>query len=57
MLAVNDALDILKTYNIHSRKFEPTIYQNSNEVGICLDIKDSLFGYLTRALFSKEKRT
>ena len=55
MLAVNDALDILKTYNIHSRKFEPTIYQNSNEVGICLDIKDSLFGYLTRAFIFQGK--
>lgn len=49
MLAVKDALDILKTYNIHSKRFEPTIYQNNNQVGICLDLKDSLFGYLTRA--------
>ena len=49
MLAVNDALDILKTYNIYSKRFEPTIYQNNNQVGICLDLKDSLFGYLTRA--------
>lgn len=55
MLAVNDALDILKSYNIHSQKFEPTIYQNNNQIGICLDIKDSLFGFLTRAFIFQNK--
>ncbi len=49
MLAKNEALQILKTYNIKSESYGPTIYQENDNVGICLDIKDSLFGYLTRA--------
>ena len=48
MLAKNECLQILKSYNINSKKFEPTIYEGKNEIGICIDIKDSLFGYLTR---------
>lgn len=48
MLARNECLQILKSYNINSQKFEPTIYEGKNEVGICMDIKDPLFGYLTR---------
>ena len=48
MLAKNDCLQILKSFNINSTKYEPTIYENNKEIGICLDIKDSLFGYLTR---------
>lgn len=48
MLARNECLQILKSYNINSKKFEPTIYEGKNEIGICMDIKDSLFGYLTR---------
>ena len=55
MLQVNDALKILKTYNIHSKKYEPTIYQNQNEIGLCMDIKDSLFGYLTRVFLINSK--
>lgn len=49
MLAKNEALQILKTYNIKSESYGPTIYQENDNIGICLDIKDSLFGYLTRA--------
>lgn len=49
MLTINETLEVLQTYNIHSHKYEPTVYQNKNQIGICLDIKDSLFGYLTRA--------
>ena len=54
MLAINDILKELKTYNIHSGKYEPTIYQNKDNIGICLDIKDSLFGYLTRIFLFKD---
>ena len=49
MLAKNEALQILKRYNIKSESYGPTIYQENDNIGICLDIKDSLFGYLTRA--------
>ncbi len=55
MLTINEALETLKTYNINSQKYEPTIYQKENQIGICLDIKDSLFGYLTRAFTFKTK--
>ncbi len=49
MLDQSTILKTLETYNIHSKKYEPTLYQNSHKIGICLDLKDSLFGYLTRA--------
>lgn len=55
MLAIKDALQVLKSYNINSQKYEPTIYQNENHIGICMDIKDSLFGYLTRTFIFDEK--
>ena len=48
MLAKNKILEILRSYNIYSQKYEPTIYENKNNSGLCIDIKDSLFGYLTR---------
>ena len=48
MLKEKECLEILKTYNINSKKYEPTIYINNHDIGLCLEIKDSLFGYLTR---------
>ena len=33
----------------NSNKYGPTVYQNSKDLGICLEIKDSTFGFLTRA--------
>lgn len=56
MLTKNNILDILKTYNINSQAYEPTIYENANEIGICLDFKDSTFGYLTRLFTFTEKK-
>ena len=55
MLSKNDALQTLKTYNINSQKYEPTIYENNNNIGLCIDIKDSLFGYLTRIFLFNQK--
>ena len=55
MLTQNNIIEILKTYNINSQTYGPTIYKNENNIGICLDIKDSLFGYLTRIFIFKEK--
>ena len=55
MLTRNECLQVLKTYNINSQKYEPTIYENNKEIGICMDIKDSLFGYLTRIFIFNEK--
>ena len=48
MLSKTDILKILQTYNISSSSYGPTIYENNNTLGICLDIKDSTFGFLTR---------
>jgi len=49
VLDINKTLKILQTYNINSTKYGPTIYNNENDIGICLEIKDSTFGFLTRA--------
>ena len=48
MLAKKECLQTLKSFNINSTKYEPTIYESKEEIGICLDVKDSLFGFLTR---------
>lgn len=56
MLARSKILQILNSFNIYSQKYETTIYENNQDLGLCLDIKDSLFGYLTRLfLFSEEQ--
>ncbi len=49
MLDIAQTLKILNSYNINSHKYGPTIYQNNDKIGICLDIKDQTFGFLTRA--------
>lgn len=55
MLKVKELLTILESYNINSQKYGPTIYKNNNEIGLCLEIKDSTFGFLTRYFtFQKE---
>jgi len=55
VLDINKTLKILQTYNINSTKYEPTIYKNENNLGICLEIKDNIFGFLTRAfIFNTE---
>ena len=48
MLNKKEILNILESYNINSNKYGPTIFENDNSIGICLEIKDSLFGFLTR---------
>lgn len=48
MLNKKEILNILESYNINSNKYGPTIFENDNNIGICLEIKDSLFGFLTR---------
>lgn len=55
MLTIEDLLKVLNSYNINSNKYGPTIYQNNNELGICLDIKDSIYGFLTRAFIFQTK--
>lgn len=54
MLDIPNTLKILNSYNINSHKYGPTIYQNQDSIGICLDIKDSTFGFLTRAFTFNE---
>ena len=48
MIDLNSIIKLLKSYNINSHKYGPTIYQKDNDLGICLELKDSLFGFLTR---------
>ena len=48
MLDKQELLKTLNTYNIISNKYGPTIYEKNTKLGICLDIKESTFGYLTR---------
>lgn len=49
MLNITETLKILNSFNINSHKYGPTIYQENDNIGICLDIKDSNFGFLTRS--------
>ncbi len=48
MINKNTILKTFQSYNLYSHKYGPTIYENNNTYGICLDFKDSTFGYLTR---------
>lgn len=48
MFNLENILKTLNSFNINSHKYGPTIYQKNNELGICLDIKDTVFGFLTR---------
>ncbi len=57
MLDKQELLKILNTYNITSNKYGPTIYEKENKLGICLDIKESTFGYLTRIFTFNDKDT
>lgn len=56
MLTMQETLKVLQSYNINSQKYGPTIYQNKSEYGICLEIKDSNFGFLTRGFLFHEKK-
>lgn len=44
----NDFIKLCNSYNISSNGYGPTIYQNKKDIGLCIDIKDSIFGFLTR---------
>ncbi len=48
MITKEDIKKILSSYNLETNKYGPTIYENNTELGITLDIKDPLFGFLTR---------
>ena len=48
MLDKQELLKTINTYNIVSNKYGPTIYEKNSKLGLCLDIKDSTFGFLTR---------
>ncbi|MCI8671813.1 MAG: hypothetical protein HFI36_07320 [Bacilli bacterium] len=48
MLDIPTTLKILNSYNINSHKYGPTVYENASGIGICLDIKDPTFSFLTR---------
>lgn len=44
----NDFIKLCNSYNINSNGYGPTIYKNNKELGLCIDIKDTIFGFLTR---------
>ncbi len=48
MITKEEIKKILSSYNLETNQYGPTIYENNNELGITLDIKDSLFSFLTR---------
>ncbi len=48
-------LQILNAYNLDTNKYGPSLYEKDNKYGICLDIKDTTFGYLTRAFMFDDK--
>jgi len=48
VLSIKETLKILQSYNINSSLYGPSIYKSEKEIGICLEIKDSTFGFLTR---------
>ncbi|MCM1053238.1 MAG: hypothetical protein NC483_04625 [Ruminococcus sp.] len=48
-MKIVDILKVLHSFNINSKSYGPSIYQKDDEMGICLDIKDNTFGFLTRA--------
>jgi len=49
LITLKEVLKILQSYNINSQKYGPTIYKNKENLGICIEIKDKTFGFLTRA--------
>jgi len=57
MFNFENILKTLNSYNINSHKYGPTVYKKNNELGICLDIKDTVFGFLTRKFIFKETKT
>lgn len=48
MLDINKALKVLNSYNISSNNYGASLYQDKDNIGIVLDIKDRTFGFLTR---------
>jgi len=55
VLSLKDALKTLQSYNINSTTYGPSIYNKDNAIGLCLEIKDSTYGFLTRYFTFNEK--
>lgn len=56
MLDVKDILKVLKSYNIDSTNFGPSIYKSNSNIGLSLEIKDDTFGFLTRYFIFQTKK-
>lgn len=56
MLNIENTLKILNSFNINSHKYGPTVYTKNNRCGICLDLKDPTFGFLTRGFLFDEPK-
>ena len=56
MLVVKDILKVLKSYNIDSTNFGPSIYKSNSDIGLSLEIKDDTFGFLTRYFIFQTKK-
>ena len=50
MLEIKEINKVLSSYGLKSNKYGPTIYQVNDTTGLCLEIKDPTFGYLTRVI-------
>lgn len=48
MLNIKEIAKVLQSYNMNIATYGPSIYANSKETGICLEVKDTTFGFLLR---------
>jgi len=55
MLTIPELIKTCAKYNIKSNNYGPSIYKSNNKIGLCLDIKDQIFGYLTRVFTFQTK--
>lgn len=55
MLTLPELIKTCAKYNISSNNYGPSIYKNNSKIGLCLDVKDQVFGYLTRAFTFQNK--
>ena len=55
MITKKEIIKTLKSFNYDSNKYGPSVYNSKDTLGICMDIKDSTFGYLTRVFTFNNK--
>ncbi len=55
MLNIKEIVKVLQSYNMNIRTYGPSIYAFGDETGICLEVKDTTFGFLLRYFTFKTK--